>query len=79
MTPIETKFLIWACVTMFGALGFITSFFLYRLTQTLDILSKDVQGIKEEIAKITESHEGQEKINDSFEKRFEKIEDKLFI
>jgi hypothetical protein len=63
MTPVETKFLIWACLALLSIIAFIGAIFINSFLK----MAKDINEIKTEIKVAGTKH-------DSLEKRVEHLE-----
>lgn len=66
MTPIEQKFIIWACVTLLSVIAFVGVLFIHAFLK----MAKDINTIKTTIQVQSTKH-------DSLEERVEKVEHKL--
>lgn len=66
MTPIEIKFLIWACLTLLSIIAFVGILFINSFLK----MAKDINTIKTTIQVQSTKH-------DSLEQRVEKVEHKL--
>ena len=66
MTPIEIKFLIWACLTLLSIIAFVGILFINAFMK----MAKDINTIKTTIQVQSAKH-------DSLEQRVEKVEHKL--
>lgn len=66
MTPIEQKFIIWACLTLLSIIAFVGILFINAFMK----MAKDINTIKTTIQVQSTKH-------DSLEQRVEKVEHKL--
>lgn len=66
MTPIEQKFIIWACLTLLSIIAFVGILFINAFMK----MAKDINTIKTTIQVQSTKH-------DSLEERVEKVEHKL--
>lgn len=66
MTPLETKFLIWACLSLLSVIAFVGVLFINAFMK----MAKDINIIKTTIQVQSTKH-------DSLEQRVEKVEHKL--
>ena len=66
MTPIEIKFLIWACLTLLSIIAFVGILFINAFMK----MAKDINTIKTTIQVQSAKH-------DSLEQRVEKVEHRL--
>jgi len=66
MTPLETKFLVWVCISLLSVIAFVGIIFINAFLK----MAKDINTIKTTIQVQSTKH-------DSLEKRVEHLEDKL--
>lgn len=67
LTPNETQFLLWACLTLLGMLGFVGALAVHALMQ----MGKDLNEIKISLKEVATKH-------DATEKRVERLENHVF-